>query len=257
MSIEALSYVLNVTVGDSTRKLILLGYANHAHADGTAAWPSVETIAAYADCTARTVQRHLRALVDEGFMREGDQGLISHLRADRRPTVYNVAMSEEQRLGWATEQRGDIETPRDESDRGDTAERRGDAGDADGVTSVTERGDAAMSPEPSLNRPEEPSKEPSGRAGRGTRLPDDWEPDETLKQWFREQSFANLVNPVVETEKFKDYWRARPGQGGVKLDWPATWRNWMRNGADRRASQASPHRPTVGAEQRDHYASQF
>ena len=30
-------------------------------------------------------------------------------------------------------------------------------------------------------------------------------------------------------EKFKDYWISQPGQKGVKLDWFATWRNWVRN----------------------------
>lgn len=27
---------------------------------------------------------------------------------------------------------------------------------------------------------------------------------------------------------FCDYWAGMPGQSGVKLDWPATWRNWCR-----------------------------
>lgn len=31
-----------------------------------------------------------------------------------------------------------------------------------------------------------------------------------------------------QTRRFVDYWRAQPGQRGVKSDWVATWRNWMR-----------------------------
>lgn len=27
---------------------------------------------------------------------------------------------------------------------------------------------------------------------------------------------------------FRDYWIAKPGQSGVKTDWEATWRNWVR-----------------------------
>ena len=30
-------------------------------------------------------------------------------------------------------------------------------------------------------------------------------------------------------EKFRDYWISQPGQKGVKLDWFATWRNWVRS----------------------------
>lgn len=40
------------------------------------------------------------------------------------------------------------------------------------------------------------------------------------------------LNPVTETERFCDYWRGVPGAKGRKLDWPATWRNWMRKAAE-------------------------
>lgn len=93
---------------------------------------------------------------------------------------------------------------------------------------------------------------------RGTRLPDDWQPTEEMRQWFREQPFANAVNPVMETQKFVDYWRAQPGQRGVKLDWVATWRNWMRTAAERlRPRTAAPQHPEVGAEHRERVAGSF
>ncbi|WP_207207357.1 hypothetical protein [Xylanimonas protaetiae] len=45
------------------------------------------------------------------------------------------------------------------------------------------------------------------------------------------------------TAAFIDYWRAQPGQKGVKLDWVATWRNWLRRetetGGTRPAQQQS------------------
>jgi len=37
------------------------------------------------------------------------------------------------------------------------------------------------------------------------------------------------LQPQRTFEQFKDYWVAQPGQKGVKLDWDATWRNWVRN----------------------------
>jgi hypothetical protein len=30
-------------------------------------------------------------------------------------------------------------------------------------------------------------------------------------------------------EQFRDYWSAKAGSGATKLDWQATWRNWVRN----------------------------
>ena len=37
------------------------------------------------------------------------------------------------------------------------------------------------------------------------------------------------LQPLRTFEQFKDYWSAQAGQKGVKLDWFATWRNWVRN----------------------------
>lgn len=37
------------------------------------------------------------------------------------------------------------------------------------------------------------------------------------------------LEPLRTFEQFKDYWIAKAGAGGVKLDWFATWRNWVRS----------------------------
>jgi len=63
------------------------------------------------------------------------------------------------------------------------------------------------------------------------------------------------VDVLEETQKFRDYWVAAPGARGVKLDWEATWRNWMRNAAKFQArdagrryrSQADIMRDTIAA----------
>jgi hypothetical protein len=44
--------------------------------------------------------------------------------------------------------------------------------------------------------------------------------------WVRKE--CPDVDGRRETETFIDYWRAKPGKDGSKLDWLATWRNWMR-----------------------------
>lgn len=94
-------YVLTVQVGNPTRKLVLVGLAEKADPDGTDAWPSVQTLASYAECDTRTVRRHLAALLAEGHIREGDQ---SHWRGPdprHRTIVYDVAMNEADRMSWA------------------------------------------------------------------------------------------------------------------------------------------------------------
>jgi uncharacterized protein YdaU (DUF1376 family) len=37
------------------------------------------------------------------------------------------------------------------------------------------------------------------------------------------------LSPVKTFDQFKDYWVSQAGQKGVKLDWFATWRNWVRS----------------------------
>jgi hypothetical protein len=63
---------------DPVAHLVLIAYADHAKDDGTAAWPSVATVAKYARCTTRTVHTKLRLLVEWGLMRPGDQRLVDH-----------------------------------------------------------------------------------------------------------------------------------------------------------------------------------
>jgi hypothetical protein len=44
------------------------------------------------------------------------------------------------------------------------------------------------------------------------------------------------LDPERVSERFRDYWRGRPGAGGLKVDWSATWRNWCREDVSRRES---------------------
>jgi len=72
-------------------------------------------------------------------------------------------------------------------------------------------------------------KEELRSSKRGTRLPDDFAPD---IGWAMSHGLSRQ-QAQREAEKFRNYWIAKPGQGGVKKDWPATWRNWVLNCADR------------------------
>jgi uncharacterized protein YdaU (DUF1376 family) len=65
---------------------------------------------------------------------------------------------------------------------------------------------------------------------RATRLPDGWRPEGELREWTIEEirKADSSVSAGHELEKFTDYWKAQPGAKGRKLDWPATWRNWIR-----------------------------
>ena len=71
---------------------------------------------------------------------------------------------------------------------------------------------------------------------RAYRLPEGWEPprpviDTMLAEhpWLTEQDLWRMHL------RFTDYWRGVGGQRGRKLDWDATWRNWVRRDAERSA----------------------
>ena len=66
---------------------------------------------------------------------------------------------------------------------------------------------------------------------KGKRLPEDWTPARTTANekaeadhdpdWLRRQ-----------LDRFRDHWAAQSGTKGVKADWDATWRNWIRRATD-------------------------
>jgi hypothetical protein len=43
-----------------------------------------------------------------------------------------------------------------------------------------------------------------------------------------------------EAAKFRDYWVSKSGRDAAKLDWEATWRNWIRNSGRGLGSQGPP-----------------
>lgn len=62
---------------------------------------------------------------------------------------------------------------------------------------------------------------------RGTRLPEPFHLTTDMRAWAAEK--RPCVDPVLETEKFVNYWRAKSGRDATKLDWRATWNNWILN----------------------------
>lgn len=75
---------------------------------------------------------------------------------------------------------------------------------------------------------------------KGERLPDDFEPD---VEWAVSQG---LFGSETEAAKFADYWRGKAGRDACKVDWAATWRNWVRTALERQpTARGSPRKPTL------------
>jgi hypothetical protein len=95
----------------------------------------------------------------------------------------------------------------------------------------------------------ERERETEKRPQRGSRLPSDFL---FPKEWA---DFCHQERPDLNIQKtfdsFKDFWVAKPGTGGVKLDWFATWRNWVRNQKQSFAKQDIVHTTVPSRQERD------
>lgn len=89
---------------------------------------------------------------------------------------------------------------------------------------------------PIANNQEPITRVEAPQRSRGSRLPQGWEPDDDLKAWAIGER-PDLDYPTT-LARFRDYWVALPGSRGVKLDWPATFRNWVR--AEKPGQRAGP-----------------
>lgn len=86
-----------------------------------------------------------------------------------------------------------------------------------------------------------PTTEKSKSLARATRLTAEWMLPKSYGEWALHEKplwTADDVRKVADI--FRDHWCAASGKGAAKLDWFATWRNWIRKEPDapRRGSGA-------------------
>ena len=78
---------------------------------------------------------------------------------------------------------------------------------------------------------------------RGSRLASNWILPDEWEYWSNKE--RPDLNAKQVADQFKDFWCAKPGKDGVKLDWAATWRNWVRNQKAPKMNPADIVRVTV------------
>jgi hypothetical protein len=197
VSVRMMTLVWELDLPDS-EKLVLLALADCANDEGHC-WPGMTTLKKKCSKSDRTVQLAIKMLCAKGHLTRREI-----LGKGCNYTVHPIVrFSSDPRSDNAPE----VTTP------------------PKGTTQTPE----AASGKPSRTIIPSEAKASSGRT-RGCRLPDDWKPSET------EIAFAKRLGHTDESiaaiaEIYADYWRSQPGQRGVKTDWPATWRNWIRREA--------------------------
>jgi hypothetical protein len=76
---------------------------------------------------------------------------------------------------------------------------------------------------------------------RGSRLPVDWQPSQAEIDFALDTGWTR-EHVEIEVNKFRDYWIAKAGKDACKVNWTATWRNWVRNNLP---SHRGPSKPAA------------
>ncbi|MFJ4168350.1 helix-turn-helix domain-containing protein [Paenarthrobacter sp. NPDC089714] len=231
MSLQAMVWALKTApVPDPIAHLVLIGLADHAKDDGSAAWPSVSVLAEYARCSPRSVQNKLRLLEEHGLIWKGDQRGVAHMPANRRPVAYDlnifgVNLVRPQDSGVHGEGSGGAH----ENEQGRTPVPAGANVCADRTVL-----------EPSLNRPSEPSMLA------GLDFEAFWKvyPRKTakasaLKAWKAALKSATPEEIVVGARRYAE----DPNRSPQYTAYPATWLNggrWEDEDLPARGSQSGP-----------------
>jgi hypothetical protein len=164
VSVRAVTWVLD-EAPDVPANLLptLISLARHADTDGRGCWLSKHRLAWNTRKGEEQVKRDLRQLRDRGLIRLGDQGLVAHLPADKRPTVYDLAV-ERKRDPYVPAAGGLVGSP---GDRGNSQ--------------VPSRGDSQVPPGAERGNPQVRTGEPGGVSGGTHRFPKE-DPEEDLKK---------------------------------------------------------------------------
>lgn len=116
---------------------------------------------------------------------------------------------------------------------------RDNEGDEEASQTVTDRNETSQSDAFAKVPLSRNIKKVRERQNRGTRIALDWSPSDAERAFAKQEGFSDW-EIQRETQKFRDYWTACAGAKGVKLDWTATWRQWIRNGAERAGKTPAP-----------------
>ncbi len=88
------------------------------------------------------------------------------------------------------------------------------------------------------------SSSPSPEKKRATRLPENWVLPASWGEWAVKQGYSE-AHIRLEADKFRDFWCSKSGKDATKVDWFATWRNWMRNSRNSTQRGHAPPEPTL------------
>lgn len=160
-------------------------------------------ISGHLGCSVRKWNTLKKSLLEAGKITV-ENGIISNKRADKEKIILSKYQDKQRENRSRPNKNKGLQSPRSHH--------------TDTYTDTEEKRDTSVS----LKKK---------KSAKGSRLPNDWRLPMDWGQW----AVAQGVDEIAvrrEAEKFRDYWTGVSGQKGVKLDWQATWRNWIRKWQD-------------------------
>ena len=151
----------------------------------------------------RAYEKEVQTILSE-FFELTEDGWIN-TRADKEIATYHSKIQQASRAGKAS------------------AERRSNARSTDVQPTNNHK---------PININQEPSFGAVAPAKKASRMTEDWQLPKAWGEWAVAEHNLSADTVRLEASKFRDYWLAKAGKDGAKLDWSATWRNWVRNSLD-------------------------
>lgn len=205
MSVKVMAWVWGESRSRKTERLVLLAIADCAAEDGSNAYPSMAELMRKTGLSERGVQGAVRKLVALGELFVNANG------GPRGCNRYRVIMATPHAV------------PPQEMHPADYAGAGGAAPPQETTLTPADHAPGTVLEPSEIKRPSSET--------RGSRLPEPYELTEEMREWVRTHC-PDVRLP--EHDRFCDYWRGQPGARGRKVNWLATWRNWMRKAQEDR-----------------------
>lgn len=163
-------------------------------------------------CNDRKAERLLRELVDAGKVKIEGGKIVNDKAVDDASTLRRLRADRA-----SAGRRGGIESAKT---RAKSLENNNTC-------------QAIASTREEKRREEEKEEANASSKKRSARLPAEWVLPKAWGVWAVSEGMSE-TDVRREAERFRDYWHSIGGQRAVKLDWQATWRNWVRKVLDER-----------------------
>ena len=249
MSIQHVAAVLDARDErlSGSRKLVLVTLANRTDHKGEC-WPTQELISAECGIEVRTIADHLKALEQDGFIVRDTQHLG---RGKGSRTIYRLHLDALKNAPAKIAPANNAPAKNDECSGGTPHVTNLQEPSVTTANAVVVR---ASAPPPIAEQPKRAAQPRS--SARGSRIPSNWTP---TPQDYAFASSEGLTREEInrEADKFRDYWTAASGRNACKLDWQATWRNWIRSDLRKRPGARNSGRNGRGPDAFDRLAERL